>query len=279
MSTNLISITESTRQYNFHAHTQFCDGRDSMDDIAAGAEACGMEWFAFTPHSPVPIESPCNMAERDVKEYFSVFDRLRDKYAGRMELLRSFEIDYLGADWGPHIDYFQRQPLDFRLGSVHFVPNQEGVLLDCDGRFERFSGYLKDGYGGDLRYVVETYFEQVLRMLERGGFDLLGHFDKIAGNASQADPELESRGWYEAYVDDVVSHVSGSGMTVEINTKAFADKGRFYPAERWWGKLLDAGVPLAVDSDAHYAGKVSASREEAFRRLDALRSRRDHPGA
>lgn len=98
--------------------------------------------------------------------------RLRDCgsiHTPGMEILRSFEIDYFGPDFGPHIDYFQNLDLDFRLGSVHFVPNQDGVLLDCDGSVDRFKRYLKDGYAGDLRYVVERYFEQVLGMLERGG--------------------------------------------------------------------------------------------------------------
>ena len=107
-------------------------------------------------------------------------------------------------------------------------------------------------------------------MLETGGIDLLGHFDKIAGNASMADPEIENQGWYEALIDDVVGHVKDTDVVVEVNTKAFADKSRFYPAERWWKKLLDAKVAIAVDSDAHYASKVTAGREEAIERLRSI---------
>ena len=272
MAVDLKRIINETRDYNFHAHSQFCDGRDSMEEIALGASEAGMRVFAFTPHSPVNIDSPCNMSAGQIDEYFEEFDRLRDIHRPSMELLRSLEVDYLSPDWGPHIDYFQRMPLDFVLGSVHFVPNQDGVLLDCDGRFERFKGYLKDGYKGDLRYVAEKYFEQVLLMMERGGFELLGHFDKIAGNGALADPELEDQPWYEALVDDVISHAQSSGVVVEINTKAFHDKGRFFPAERWWPKLISAGIPLAVDSDAHYKDRVTAGRSEAFSRLDTLNS-------
>lgn len=270
MAIDIEKIIKSTRDYNLHAHSEYCDGRDSMREIAAAAAEAGMRYFAFTPHSPVSIDSPCNMAKEKMEEYLEETARLKEMYAPDMEVLTSLEIDYLGDDFGPHIDYFQKLPLDFRLGSVHFVPNREGRLLDCDGKFERFNFYLKEGYGNDIRYVAEKYFEQVLGMLERGGVDLLGHFDKIAGNAATAYPELEDQGWYEALVDDVVSHVADTGVVVEINTKAFADKGRFFPAERWWGKLVDAGIPLAIDSDAHYASKVNASRCEAFRRLDAL---------
>lgn len=270
MSRDIKEIVAATRDYNLHSHSQFCDGRDPMNLISEAAEAAGMRYFAFTPHSPVPIDSPCNMDKDRVGEYFEEVDRLRDLHSPVMDVLKSLEIDYLGCDFGPHIDYFQKLPLDFRLGSVHFVPNQDGVLLDCDGRFERFRGYLKDGYRGDLRYVVEKYFEQVLTMLEKGGVDLLGHFDKIVGNAAIADPEIEEQGWYESLVDDVVSHVRGNDVVVEINTKAYEDKGRFFPAERWWGKLIDAGVPVAIDSDAHYASRVASGREEAYRRLSRL---------
>lgn len=264
----LMEIIRETRDYNLHAHSQFCDGRDSIATIARGASDAGMKYFAFTPHSPLNIPSPCNMDRARMDEYLREMCHIKEEYAGRMELLTSLEIDGMGADFGPHIDYFQRLPLDFRLGSVHFVPNREGVFLDCDGKFERFSQYLRHGYNGDLRYVVEKYFEQVLIMIERGGFELLGHFDKIAANASMADPEIENYGWYESLIDDVVSHALSAGVVVEVNTKAFADKGRFFPAERWWGKLTDAGVPLAIDSDAHYASKVNAGRAEAFSRLD-----------
>lgn len=266
-------IIESTKDYNLHAHSQFCDGRDYMEDIADAARKAGMRYFAFTPHSPIPLRSSCNMDGERMDEYLMECSRLRDIHYPDMNILTSLEIDGLGTEYGPHIDYFQRLPLDFRLGSVHFVPNQDGVFLDCDGRFERFSQYLKEGYGGDLRYVVEKYFEQVLVMIERGGFDLLGHFDKIAGNAAVADPSLEEQGWYESLVDDVISHVAGTDVVVEINTKAFDQKGRFFPAERWWRKLLEADIPLAIDSDAHYAERVAAGREEAFSRLEILQKR------
>ncbi len=270
MATDIKEIIKSTREYNLHSHSQFCDGHDTMEAIANSAAEAGMLHFAFTPHSPVCIDSPCNMKREDMDAYFSEIDRLRDIHQPGMEILRSLEIDFFGADFGPHIDYFQRLDLDFRLGSVHFVPNQEGVLLDCDGSVDRFKRYLKEGYEGDLRYVVEKYFEQVLLMIERGGFDLLGHFDKIAGNASAVDPTIEEQGWYKALVADVIGKAKDSGVVVEINTKAYADRGRFYPDVRWWPSLIASGAPIAVDSDAHYASKVTASRAEAFRQLDAV---------
>ena len=273
MAKDIRDIIKETDAYNFHAHSQYCDGRDTMEAIAAAAEAAGMRYFAFTPHCPVPVASCCNMDAGKVPEYLEETARLAEKHRGKMEVLTSLEIDWLGDDWGPHVDYFQRLPLDFRLGSVHYVTSQDGIPFDCDGNFGHFKPLLDKEFRGDIGYVVEKYFESVIRMLERGGLDLLGHFDKIAGNASQAQPGIEDEGWYESLVDDVVSHVAGTDVVVEINTKAYADKGRFFPHERWWGKLIDAGVAVAIDSDAHYATKVTAGRAEALEKFAGMKKK------
>ena len=260
----LYSLIKETTNYNLHSHTEFCDGHAPIAKMADTAAEAGMSVWAATPHSPVCLESQCNMSEKSVPEFLSQCDSARERHAGNMRFLTSMEIDFVSRDFGPHIDYFQRLPLDFRLGSVHFVPTQDGVWLDCDGRFERFAGYLRDGFRGDLRYVVEKYFEQVLTMLELGGIDMLGHFDKIIGNAALADPSIETQKWYEALVDDVVSHAAASGVVVAINTKAILDKRRFFPDRHWWDKLKSAGVPVAINSDAHYPDKVNLGRAEAL---------------
>lgn len=271
----LSGIIRNTDRYNFHSHTEFCDGRAPMAVMAEAAAEKGFEVWGISPHSPICLDSPCNMTKEDMAAYLGKASRLKEEYEGEMKILTSLEIDYISRDFGPHIDYFQKLPLDYRLASVHFVPNQDGVWLDCDGRFERFARYLKEGYAGDLRYVVEKYFEQVIRMLELGGFEILGHFDKIAGNAAIADPQIEDNSWYEALVDDVISQAQSNGVIVEINTKSYPDKNRFFPAVRWWEKLLEAGVPLAVNSDAHYPEKTDTGRAEAFAALKALKDRRE----
>lgn len=267
---DVTDITESiknTNRYNFHSHTEFCDGHAPMATMAEAAAGDGFEIWGFTPHSPICLDSPCNMKSGDIGTYLEKAAELKDRYDGSMKILSSLEIDYISHDFGPHIDYFQNMQLDYRLASVHFVPTQDGVWLDCDGKFERFSRYLKEDYKNDLRYVVEKYFENVIRMIEDGGFEILGHFDKIAGNAAVADPEIENAAWYEALVDDVLSHASSAGVIVEINTKSYADKKRFFPAFRWWDKIRNASLPVVVNSDAHYPDKANAGREEALKLL------------
>lgn len=267
------NIAARTRDYNFHSHTQFCDGHASMEEMARAAEGIGMAFYGFSPHSPLCIESPCNMSRDDVQPYIDEADRLDEVFINegkRIKLLKGMEIDRISHEWAPHIDYFQQLPLDYRIGSVHFVVSQDGEPVDCDGSFARFEKNLKERFHGDLRYVVEKYYESLLSMIEEGGFEILAHPDKIAANASDADAKIEAQGWYEALLDDVVRLSAEKGIVVEINTKAIRDRNRIFPAERWIGKFIAAGIPLIVNSDAHYPDKIQLGRAEAFDILDSL---------
>ncbi len=264
------SITLGDSRYNFHSHTQFCDGRATMAEFAEAVSNAGFRHWGFSPHSPVPIDSPCNMAEYDVPIYLAEVCRLNSLYeSSDIEFYTSMEIDYLGEHWGPANDYFQQLPLDYRIGSVHFIPSPDtGEPVDIDGRYESFLRKMHDYFHDDIHYVVNTFFDQSLAMVRAGGFDLIGHFDKIGHNASHFCPGIEDEPFYRRRLLELTDAIIASGVTVEINTKALAEHGRLFPSSSVWPILLKAGVPVVVNSDAHYTHLVNASRPEALAMLE-----------
>lgn len=264
-----------SRNYNLHSHTEYCDGRAQMRVFAAEAVARGMTHYGFSPHSPVPIESPCNMAASKVADYLAEVKRLQQLYADTgTRFMAAMEIDYLGPDCGPANDYFRQLPLDYRIGSVHFVPTRDGVQVDIDGNAERFTANMHRYFADDIRYVVERYYEHSISMVEAGGFDIIGHWDKVGMNASHYAPGIEDERWYEALCDQLIDAIAASGITVELNTKAYRDHHRFFPCERHLSKIVARGVPVVVNSDAHVPALIDASRAEAFALLDKLTSAR-----
>ncbi len=265
------TIAAGTRLYNFHSHTQYCDGRATVAEFAAAAALARFEHYGFSPHSPIPIASGCNMSEADVESYMSDIEDIRGKYAGRVEFYAGMEIDYLGPMWGPSHSYFQHLGLDYSIGSVHFIPDREGTLIDIDGNFERFCSNMKDYFHRDIRYVVETYFRHSLAMIEAGGFDILGHFDKVSQNASLWQPGIENEAWYERWIDLMFEAIKSSGVIVEINTKSNQVHGRLFPAMRHIPRLVESGAVILVNSDAHDPRLINASREYAFGVIDGLR--------
>lgn len=207
------------------------------------------------------------MKAEAVEEYLKEAEALKQEYAGKMKILSGMEIDYISSDFGPHNEYFRSLPLDYRIGSVHFVRTRDGKPVDVDGPAERFLKYLETEYEGDLRYVTETYFEMELEMLEAGGFDIIGHLDKIGDNGSHADAELENYPWYDDLVEKVIAKSVENQVVIEINTKKFDTANRFFPHERWWHLLKKYDAKLVLSTDAHYPDKVEAGYSAALDRL------------
>lgn len=267
---NIKEIISTTHKYNFHAHTQFCDGRNTVAEMAESAVSAGFVHFGFSPHSPVAIESPCNMAASDIDAYRAEVEKTNNLYGDRCRFYTGMEIDYLGSLGGPASPEYRDYGLDYAIGSVHFIRCQDGRYVDIDGHFDSFNRKMSAYFRSDIRYVVEEFYNASAEMLAAGGFDILGHFDKIGLNASCYCPGIEDQGWYTDLVDSYIDEIISSGKIVEINTKARKEHGRFFPGERYWKRLVDAGVPLAVNSDAHYRDRLDAFRDEAFSILDTL---------
>ncbi|MDE6633308.1 MAG: histidinol-phosphatase HisJ family protein, partial [Muribaculaceae bacterium] len=231
------------------------------------AYKAGFKVWGISPHSPICCPSGANMKAEDMDAYLKESSRLKKEYEGKMTILSGMEIDYISNDFGPHNDYFQSLPLNYRIGSVHFVCNKDGKPVDVDGPAERFLRYLETEYDGDLRYVVEKYFAMELEMLEHGGFDIIGHLDKIGDNGSYAWAELEDQPWYAELVEKVIAKAVEKEMIIEINTKKFDTGNRFFPAERWWPLLKKYEANLVLSTDAHYPDKVASGYEVALERL------------
>jgi len=265
-------ITHETDLYNLHTHTQFCDGHAAMEEFVTEAIELGFSHLGFTPHSPISVESPVNMGRDDVTAYFAEMDRLRDLYGNRIRLYTSMEVDYVRKGDGPASDYFQQLPLDYTIGSVHFIPaiNDPNEMVDIDGKFQDFKVRMAKYFDGDIEYVVRTFFSQMTSMVEEGGFDIVGHMDKIGYNASQYQEDIDNEPWYDKLVVDLFECVMDYHFTIEVNTKAWLQRNRFYPNLKYFDLLKRYNAPVVVNSDAHYPTLINNGRLEAIKLLNAL---------
>lgn len=209
------------------------------------------------------------MSRDDVDAYFKEFRRIKSlpELASKCRFYVSMEIDYLDDTCGPAHEYFQKLPLDYRIGSVHFIPCQDGEHVDIDGKYASFKRRMDEFFHKDIEYVVDTFYRQTCAMIEAGGFDIIGHFDKVAQNASLYTPGIEDSSFYREYVRDTIELLSKHSYLIELNTKSREEYGRFYPNERYWGDIADSGLTFVVNSDAHRPERINASRDEAFNLL------------
>ncbi|MEG2791301.1 MAG: histidinol-phosphatase, partial [Odoribacter sp.] len=140
-------------------------------------------------------------------------------------------------------------------------------IVDTDTKPERFQKLLEEHFQGDLRRMVTLYFDASMRMVEMGGFDFVGHADKISYNAGLCDPTITDQVWFQKRLRDYFALIAEKGLMMEINTKAYLSKGCFFPHIRYFRLLKELNIPVLVNSDAHLPELVNASRNEALQFL------------
>ncbi len=252
---------------NYHSHCSFCDGKAPMEDFVRAAIDAGFVAYGISSHAPLPFPTRWTLVEEKVPEYLAEIERLKREYAGKIELYAGMEIDYLNEEQNPASGYFRNLPLDFRIGSVHLVYTPEGEIVDTDTNAENFRQLLDVYFHGDLKLLVGAYFAASMRMVERGGFDFIGHTNKIGYNVSQCKPGATETVWYQSKLEDLFALIAEKGIMVEINTKAFCQKGCFFPDIKDWTYIKQWKLPVVVNSDTHIPECVNTGRPEALKLL------------
>ena len=253
---------------NYHSHCTFCDGRSAAEDFVRFAIANGFSAYGFSSHSPLPFETFWNMSKADMPEYIAEIERLKKKYSDQIRLYTGLEIDYLDESYNPSISYFQELPLDYRIGSVHFLPIAspliEENMMCIDGSFEDFRQAVVQHYEGDIRKLVQHYFRNLNQMIDAGGFDIVGHPDKIYMNSQKYEGFSMHADWYRQLVDETLVHMADKGLMLEINTKNWQRKQELYPHVDFLSRIRELHIPVMVNSDCHFPDLVNSGREAAF---------------
>jgi histidinol-phosphatase (PHP family) len=231
----------------------------------------GFRAYGFSSHSPLPFETFWNMSASDMPEYLAEIERLKKKYADKLEIYVSLEIDYLDETFNPSISYFRELPLDYRIGSVHFLPLSEHLSEDnmvcIDGGFAEFKDSVDKHFGGDIRKLVTQYFESTMKMVEYGGIDIVGHIDKVYMNGQRYKELLMEEAWYRNLLKDCLDLIAQKEIMVEINTKNLSKKNQTFPHVCHIPLLLERNIPVMVNSDCHFPDLVNDGRPEALKFL------------
>ena len=259
---------------NYHSHCTFCDGRSTPEDFVKFAISHGFRAYGFSSHSPLPFETFWNMSKDDMPEYLEEINRLKEKYAGRLEIYTSLEIDYLDETYNPSIAYFQELPLEYRIGSIHFLPLSEHLSEDnmvcIDGAFADYKDSVDRYFEGKISKLVTRYFDSTLKMIEAGGIDIVGHMDKIYMNGHKCEGFSFDADWYQKPFKAVLDLIAQKGLMVEVNTKNLIKKQQIFPRKEYLGLLKDMNIPVMVNSDCHYPDLVNDGRSEAFEILKEI---------
>jgi histidinol-phosphatase (PHP family) len=255
---------------NYHSHNTFCDGRSHPEDFVRHAISKGMKALGFSSHAPLPFDTFWTMNRDDVVEYFQEIERLKQKYCGQIEIYAGLETDYLDHTHNAKTSYFVDLPTDYLICSIHYIVHPvSGELMPIDGDYADFESGTTRLFDNKLDDVIRAFFDQSIDMVRLGGFDIIGHVDKIYLNAGK-HPDFSS---FQYLVDELMGKLLKmivlSGLILEINTKSLLSSGITYPQKHYFQQISNLRIPITINCDSHYPDHVMQGKSEIVNRLRA----------
>ena len=179
---------------------------------------------------------------------------------------------------------FVREETDLRLGiEADFVPGREdrmAALLDehewdyVVGSVHFLGDYAVDWDDPEIdvwrresspERVWKRYFDAVRASALSGLFDIIAHPDlvKIWGSG-RPTPDTDPRRYYEPAVEAMLD----AGVAMEVSTAGLRKPAReIYPARAMLEMAVDAGLPIALSSDAHLPDQLGYGYDQAVELL------------
>jgi histidinol-phosphatase (PHP family) len=116
--------------------------------------------------------------------------------------------------------------------------------------------------------VWKRYFETVAESALTGLYDIIAHPDlvKIWGSARPV-PDTDPRRYYEPAIEAMLE----AGVAMEVSTAGLRKPvAEIYPDRRMIELAVEAGVPIALSSDAHVPEQLGYGYDKALELLDSL---------
>lgn len=249
---------------NLHGHTQFSDGKDTVQEMVQAAVDLEFLSIGISDHSFIESFDQ-SMRPEKMKAYLAEISRVKSKYEGEIEVYAGIEWDYYS---NPEI--LKNCTFDYTVGSVHDVCIK-GVFFSVDDTPEKIEAAL-EALNGSGQAFCEIYYETVLDLIENQCPTILGHVDllkKLNADSRYFDEEAE---WYKTLCEEVVEAISKKELVVEINTGGMARGYRSdpYPSDFMLQKMLEKNIPFTLSSDCHNAVYLDYSFEDTIKRLQNL---------
>ena len=242
------------KQFNLHTHTHFCDGSDEPEAYVKKAIELEFSSLGFSGHSPMPFENKYAIPADKLFAYIKEIDRLKQKYQGQINILKSLELDYIPGVTNDFEDISSKYDLDYTIGSVHLIGNQntEHLWFTDGGSAIPYEKGLQQNYNGNIKLAVRDYYHQINEMIDTQKPNIIGHLDKVKmHNQNRFFREEES--WYQKEIDQCLDLIKSQNCIVEVNTRGLYKKrsDSLFPGVEVLKKIKLLNIPITISTDAH----------------------------
>ncbi len=239
---------------DLHNHTKMCGhAKGEPEEYIESAIRNGIKYFGFSDHSPVAesIRNGISMRPDEVETYIEKILSLKNEFKNRIEILLGFEVDFpLFNDFDQK--YFSDERIDYLIGSCHIIDD-----WSVDAPESEIDYKIKD-----VNQIYDRYFDEIVRLIESGLFNIVGHMDlpKKFGYHSTDD-------FSEKYVR-IARAAAQKNVAIEINSAGLRKPVKeMYPSEKILKILIENNASITFGSDSHLPEEPGSNFNEAVQFL------------
>ncbi len=240
---------------DLHTHTPLCGhAAGTAEEYARQAVKAGLSWFGAGDHYPLPEGYPLTDSMRP-HEYPLYRNNWMEELRRTLKntgitVLYGTEYDFLAGE-DARREIMNQEPFDYRISSIHFL---EDFAIDNPDNLPCWQRL------GGADAVWKMYAETMLKMVDGGGFEIIGHIDL----PKKFSVYPSDRKYYANAMRDVLHLAAEKGICMELNTAGLRKPvGEIYPAPEIVRIAKEAGVGITFGSDAHAPGEVGQDFELA----------------
>ena len=245
---------------NFHTHTTYCDGKESVESMIQAAIAkdfirLGFSGHVFNDFRPEDQDIWCMSPERTGK-YIAEVRAMAEKYKDKIDILCGIEQDFCSS--------VSTEGYDYVIGSVHYA-EKDGQYYCVDESPAVLEAAIREGFGGDPYALTKRFFEMEAEVVQKTNATFIGHFDLVTkfneGNR-YFDP-MDKR--YRHAALEAMDALIETGRPFEINTGGMyrGFRTEAYPSIQLLKDLKERSGSILLSSDSHDGQSIGYKFTEA----------------
>ena len=249
---------------NCHTHSVFCDGINTIEDMAKEAYERGFYSLGFSGHSPLPYENDWAMKHNELGNYINKVLAVKEKYKGQMDVICGIELDFDSRD----IDL---TPFKYIINSIHTL-NYKGHQIPIDTSAALWKAGVETCFDGNMMTAIREYYDQAYKSAIRKEGNIAGHFDLVTKFNHVENFFDQHSAEYLNIAKEAIDGVCDmhSDIIFEVNMGALPRTGKKtpYPQDELLCHLNNRGARVTVTSDCHDSRFLEIGYDIAF---DAIR--------
>lgn len=229
---------------NLHTHTNYCDGKDSVEAIVKQALQYNLRSLGFSGHAYAGNKRDDIGMKNSVRnDYYHEIRLMQEKYRDQITLFMGLEIDLINP--------IRPSFLDYTIGSIHYLPTKQGII-EIDNTPELLQEGI-EALGGNPLSLARAYYEAEVGFSKINNYEILGHFDLLTKFDETSQIFDENDKAYQTLALDAIEEIGKQGKIIEVNTGAISRgyKSQPYPALFILKRIHELHLPVIISSDAH----------------------------